>query len=161
MMELIILALLTTLWLHPRWANLNKGGIFLVLLMAPSMVLVWWLLPSWSRTLLVWWGVYLALFLAVGGAIVLSRIGASAAFAAESREAAPGWAPVIGRAGIQWVKRLAPFAALGVGVLAVSTVLSHASFDGFLFLAAVIALGPLAAVGYFWFAANVADVLAK
>ena len=161
MMELIILALLTTVWLHPRWANLNKGGIFLFVLMAPGIALVGWLLPSWSRALLVWWSVYLVLFLVIGSAIVWSRTRASAALTAKGREPASSWAPVIGRAGLQWIKRLAPFALTGAAVLAVSALFTRAPLPGILFLAGIVTLGPLTAATYFWFAAKVADVLAK
>jgi hypothetical protein len=158
-MEIAIIALWTALWLHPKWAILNKGGILLVLLAAPAIALIGWIKPDWLETVVYWWTAYLAVFLAVGGGIVATRTHGDSALAVESRQPTGFWFPVLARASVPLAKRLPLFLLMGAFVGAVGVMLGHAPLLAAALGGLAIALLPALPFIYLLLAVRLADFL--
>ncbi len=157
MVELVLLGGLVLLWMYPQWAVLNKIGVMILLLMAPSAAVVFFLAPDLFRTTLVWWTVYLGGFLGIGSLIVMRRISRDRRLSEKAGASVAPWSPVIADALKKIVRILAPVAIV-VGLVASVMAVVQGGNWGLLLVAAVPLTGLLPFL-YLWLITKVADLL--
>lgn len=121
MFEIGMLAGWLMLWGQPRWSALNKGGIVLVLALAPMVLLVWFLTPDFRRMALIWSVAYVLIFLGIGALTILWRIRSESALARHAGDATGAWAPTVWKVlpvVAKWSAGLALFSAVLVASVA-------------------------------------------
>jgi peptidoglycan/LPS O-acetylase OafA/YrhL len=159
MVEIAVVVGWAMLWLHPKWAVLNKVGVVLIFLMAPSALAVWFLAPDAFRTTLYWWTGYLAAFLFIGSCIVVWRTRREPDLAKESKSPTQSWSPTIGQAFVRVARLVAPIGAATCAVMVIIALVQGGSVASAAVIGLAILAVPILPVAYLWLVMKVADWL--